>query len=118
MNFKINNLYYLTTEHPTSHYGIPVVVDHNGKAYGPASLLPVPKKFHHIFDVNRNTCDNFIASWVNEYVKDNNGNIEGMSRTKEEVIAASKFLGQYPEGIQIDSDKIFASRQWKLNHKD
>ena len=118
MEFNINNQYYLTTDSPASHYGIPVVEDLNGNAYGPASLLPVPEKFNNIFAVNRNTCDSFIVSWCEAYTKDNDGNILGMDRTKEEILAAALFLGQCPEGIQINPEEIFASREWKLNHKD
>ena len=29
----------LTTQHPASHYGIPVAVDRQGHAYGPGDLL-------------------------------------------------------------------------------
>lgn len=31
--------YVLTTEHPASHYGIPVLLV-NGREYGPADVLP------------------------------------------------------------------------------
>lgn len=50
--------------------------------------------------------------------KDNDGNILGMNRTKEEILAAQQFLGQWPEGEQINPEEIFNSRWWKLNHQD
>jgi hypothetical protein len=121
MEFKINEVYSLTNEHPASHYGIPVVVNQNGNAYGPADILPVPNKFKSVFgkqNIATNTCARFIVSWCEEYTKDNDGNILGMNRIKEEILAVALFLGQWPEGEQIDPDEIFNSRWWKLNHKE
>lgn len=89
MNFKIAENYNLTTEHPASHYNIPVVVDLEDRAYGPASLFPYPKKFKAIF--GKRTFDQFVWSWATEE-----------ERTEEEVKAASLFLGQWPEGLQIE----------------
>jgi len=89
MNFKIAENYNLTNEHPASSYGIPVVVDTNGRAYGPANLFPYPEKFKSVF--GKRTFDQFIWSWATKE-----------KRTEEEIIAASKFLGQWPEGLQIE----------------
>jgi len=125
MNYKLNHLYELTTESPASHYGIPIVVDKDGKAYGPVSVVPTPdhpeyaKRFFAHAIPNPRTFDILVHSWATERVLDDNFvTYIGMARTKEGVIAASKFLGQWPEGIQIDPEEIFENRTWKLNHKE
>jgi len=118
MNYKLNSEYELTTESPASHYGIPVVVGINGGAYGPASELPFPEKFRTVFGNRPNTCDAFVYSWANELIKDDLHNVIGMARTKDEVVAASKFLGQWPEGRQINLVEVFEGWAWKLNHEE
>lgn len=59
----------LTTDHPASSYGIPVLVDDDGNAFGPADVIPafrvtaaeyVSIAAHHFGEENASA---FCASW-------------------------------------------------------
>jgi hypothetical protein len=62
--------------------------------------------------------DWLVFNWANKVDVNENGEVIGMPRTAEEVIAASKFLAQWPEGQQIDPEYIFSKWQWQKNHND
>ena len=123
MEFKINERFYLTTESPASHYGISVVADDQGNAYGPSDIVPLLPENTELKEMlgmfaDPYTFDRLVYAWATEITL--NGDLDqvtGMPRTKEEVIAASKFLAQWPEGDQIVPEKIFEKWQWQINHQ-
>jgi len=111
----------LTTDHPASKYGIPVVVDKNGVAYGPADNIPPNPNAEDVFSAffkEPLKFDWLVFNWANKVDVNENGEVTGMPRTAEEVIAASRFLAQWPEGQQIDPEYIFSKWQWRKNHDD
>lgn len=84
---KLNNYATLTVNHPASHYGIPVLVCNDGRAYGPSEKTYSPK-FDCIFGDTR------AAHTVFDYARDNSDN--------PDIVAFCRlFLGQWPEGPQI-----------------
>ncbi len=74
----------LTTESPAAHYGIPVLQiqadDVNGD-FGPSDIINAGKLI---------TAADVVAGWASSG-----------DRTEDDIAAARKFLGQWPEGPQI-----------------
>lgn len=89
MTIRINEYVELTTEHPASHYGIPVLVTDEGKAYGP-SQATYPEKFKSVFGDMR------AAHSVYSYAISN----ELDEETRKFV---QLYLGQWPEGPQLEN---------------
>lgn len=127
MNFKLGETYFdfrLTTESPASHYDIPVVVDKDGNAYGPSDIVPIPPHDDEMMEwinavfVEPERFDWMVYTWANKITCNELAQVTGMPRTREEIIAAAKFLAQWPEGLQINPEKVFEKWQWQLNHDD
>ena len=77
---------YLTTSSPVSHYGIPILrieaEDIDGD-FGPSDIID-----------GTMTAADIIVGWAKR-----------PGRTNDELIAARKFLGQWPEGPQLHGGK-------------
>lgn len=84
---KIDDFASLTTEHPASHYGIPVLVNRDGRGFGP-SQKTYPDKFDSIFGDKR------AAHMVYSFALSHN-------LTNEERQFVKSYLGQWPEGPQL-----------------
>jgi hypothetical protein len=84
---KINEYATLTTEHPASSYGIPVLVTADGKGYGPADKT-YPDKFNTIFGGIA------AAHSVHSYAISNDLDDDTRDFIK-------RYLRQWPEGPQI-----------------
>ncbi len=86
---KIDENCELTTNHPESHNGVPVLhLYANGKGFGP-SQKQYPEKFNAIFGDKR--AAHTVYSWAINHELD--------SETREFV---KSYLGLWPEGPQLD----------------
>jgi hypothetical protein len=83
MTANLNESYQLTTEHPKSHYGIPVLLNrHSGDTYVAANVIkPLP---------NANLLT--AAAFVLRHSRKLSG---------EDLVAARNFLRHWPDGPQL-----------------
>ena len=86
---KINEYAILTTEHPASHYGIPVLVTEDGRGYGPSQKTH-PDKFDVVFNNYRAAHSVYSFAIGLDPVAD-----------AEALEFCKLYLGQWPEGPQI-----------------
>ena len=64
---RIDDRYVLTTEHPASSYGQPVLVDSSGQAYGPDDAIE--PAFTDIFgETCTPTARMLVANWARSYM--------------------------------------------------
>jgi hypothetical protein len=81
---KLTPPWMLTTEHPRSHYGIPVLVNWvSGEGYGPHEIYDFPAEVG-----GRQSCAHFVARL-------------GRRLTGAELEAARLFLSQWQGGPQL-----------------
>ena len=85
---KINDNATLTTNHPASSYGIPVLVTLDGRGYGPSEKTH-PARFDCVFGDMR------AAHSVYSFA------ISADDLTSEEAAFIRLYLGQWPEGPQL-----------------
>jgi len=83
MTANLNDLFQLTTEHPKSHYGVPVLLHlRSGDTYVAADVIkPLPNA-------------NLLTAAA--YVLRHRRKLSG-----EDRVAARNFLRQWPEGPQL-----------------
>ena len=43
MDYQLSEQFHFTTNHPASHYGIPVLMRHDGIVFGPADDISTPR---------------------------------------------------------------------------
>jgi hypothetical protein len=88
---KIDEYCELTTNHPASSYGIPVLhLFASGKGFGPAEKQ-YPEKFNSIFGDKR--AAHTVYSWAIHHEIDN--------ETREFI---KSYLRQWPEGPQLEKE--------------
>jgi hypothetical protein len=89
---KLDDFCELTTEHPASHYGIPVLMLYSsGRGYGP-SQKTYPEKFDSIF--GGMTAAHTVYTWAINH---------DLSPETRDFIKS--YLGQWPEGPQLEGAK-------------
>jgi len=94
-NLKIDEYCKLTTSHPASHYGIPVLVYYkSGRAFGPSESI-VAEKFSAIWSGKSATASYMICNWATHH-----------DLTVGECKFVKSFLGQWPDGPQLVDDRI------------
>ncbi len=81
---------FLSTEHPTSSYGIPVLVDEEGNAYGPADKLPSGDGLEWMYGMYGLTESPTAGDLVRVHIIEEFG---GCERSEELKTAAKSFLG-------------------------
>lgn len=89
MEYKIG-VWTLTTDHPASHYGIPVLVDESGKAYGPTDPVNTPET-DAVFGNKIYTAGKMISQHANQ--KD-----DLPSDVREKL---ALYCNQWPNGPQV-----------------
>ena len=82
MNARLNPSFELTTEHPASQYGIPVLLNHHGEAFGPSDILSL------YLNVGHCSAAAFVVRYANE-----------LGEAERE--AAKQFCRQWPAGPQL-----------------
>ena len=90
-SLSISNRCELTTNHPASSYGIPVLAFHSsGRGFGPSDRV-VSNKFNALWPGDRGTAAYAVYGWaINNEL------------TAQELEFVKSYLGQWPEGPQID----------------
>ena len=87
--------YTLTTEHPASHYGIPVLLGTNPEGpFGPADNI-VSQAYRDLFGEEYRSAGEMVARNVSH------------NRVPADVIdAARRYCSQWPDGPQVDTERI------------
>jgi len=83
----------LTTNHPASHYGIPVLVDLDGATYGPADIVQEPPEILALFS-DRWTGADYVASEITYAYR-------AYTIPPEMREACRLYCSQWPEGPQV-----------------
>lgn len=86
------NLVRLTTDHPASHYGVPILVDGDGNSYGPKDVL------------GEQTCGVWTAGMFVSHMS-LFGDFLG-----SDIVGASLFCSQDPDGPQIQGALVGTRR--------
>lgn len=85
MNIQLTPSFVLTSEHPKSHFGVPVLLHRvDGAVYGPADLLE-PYRSH-----GEATAAHFV-----------HGIVKTLTLDDPQREAVAKYLRQWPEGPQL-----------------
>jgi hypothetical protein len=82
VNARLTPSFELTTDDPASHYGIPVLLNHHGEAFGPSDILNLYPRFGHC------SAAAFVVRYAQELGED-------------EREAAKQFCRQWPAGPQL-----------------
>lgn len=82
----------LTTEHSSSSYGIPVLVDEEGNAYGPSDILPGISGLEWMNESHGLSENPTAAEFVQTYIIAGFG---GRNDSKGLIAAAKKFVGSH-----------------------
>jgi len=108
---EARSAWYLTTDDPASHYGIPVLSHDDGRTIGPADIaVVVSEKAHGYFgaQVPDLTGADVVLLWAERNVL-----------TAAEIEAVRLYLGQYREGRQLtsDHDELRNSQEYHTAHR-
>jgi len=82
MNARLNPSFELTTEHPASQYGIPVLLNHHGESFGPSDILNLYPSVDHC------SAAAFVVRHAEQFGLDDRE-------------AAKQFCRQWPDGPQL-----------------